>query len=157
VSSENGVVAQRLDPGLVAMQGRLEQLGYTVVSHGDHLCVRLPLLTSVRIRLKEGGRLHLMPQFGPFRRSNGLLATTAVATAAVAGSAFTVGLGPLTALVAFLGVAALAHDACRFVISEGALTRLQLLSTEPGAMAPGAPRLAAVDSARPALRGGTET
>jgi hypothetical protein len=141
VSSANGAIVQRLDPALVTMQARLEHLGYTVVSHGDHLCVRLPLLTSVRIRMKEGSRLHLVPQFGPFRRSNGLLATSGLATTAVAASALIAGLGPLTVVVAFLGVVALAHDACRFVISEGAITRLQLLSTEPGAVVPKAPQL----------------
>jgi len=154
VSSQNGIVGQRLDPALVTMQGRLEQLGYTVVSHGDHLCVRLPLLTSVRIRIKEGGRLHLVPQFGPFRRSNGLLATSGVATAAVAASALVAGLGPLTAVVAFLGVVALAHDACRFVISEGAITRLQLLSTEPGSVAPQLP--GGGGGSRASLRAGTD-
>jgi hypothetical protein len=31
----------------------------------------------------------------------------------------------LTLIVGFLGVIGLAHDACRFVITEGCLTRLQ--------------------------------
>jgi hypothetical protein len=37
-------------------------------------------------------------------------------------------------LVAFLGVVALAHDACRFILTEGCLTRLQQLIASSGAL-----------------------
>lgn len=116
-----------VDPNLTALRSDLERLGYVVVPHGDHLCVRLSLFASVRVHRHEG-RFDLRPQFGPFSRTGGLLATTGVATAALSASALTVGLAPLTAIVAFLGVVGLAHDACRYVITEGALTRLQLLA-----------------------------
>jgi hypothetical protein len=130
-----------LDPLLGDLRGRLERLGYVVVPHGDHLCVRLPLLTSVRVRRDAHGQLTFMPQFGPFKRSGGLFATSGVSSAAVTAVALTAGIGPLMAVVAFLGVVALAHDACRFVLTEGAVTRLQLLATEAGALAPGAQEL----------------
>src|SRR5688572_24696584 len=117
-------VAPTLDPALVALRSELEHFDYVVVPHGDHICVRLPLISSVRIR-HNGNRFRFTPQFGPFRRGGGLLFTSGPSPAAVAGTALAVGLAPLTLIVGFLGVIALAHDACRFVITEGCLTRLQ--------------------------------
>lgn len=120
----NTTIVKPLDPVLLTLRSELEHLDYVVVPHGDHICVRLPLISSVRIR-HDGSTFRFTPQFGPFKRSGGLLFTSGVSTAAVAGAAFTVGLAPLTLVVGFLGVVALAHDACRFVITEGCLTRLQ--------------------------------
>ena len=97
-----------------------------VVPHGADLCVRLPLLCSVRLR-EESGRIRLIPKFGPFGRSSGLLATAGVSTGAVAGTALAVGLAPATLIVGFAGIVALIVDACRFIVSEGCLTRLQTL------------------------------
>jgi hypothetical protein len=114
----------QLHPSLVELSKELDRLGYKVVPHGDHLCVRLPLFASVRIRF-DGERYRFTPQFGPFGRSGGLLMTSAVAVAAFGGVAITFGATAPTLITAFLGVVALAHDACRFVITEGALTRLQ--------------------------------
>jgi len=37
------------------------------------------------------------------------------------------GATPVTLCVGFLGIVALIHDACRFVLTEGCLTRLQQL------------------------------
>ena len=134
-----------VDPALLILRTELEHLDYVVVPHGDHICVRLPLISSVRIR-HNGDRFRFTPQFGPFRRSGGLLLTSGVSTAAVAGAAFTFGLDPATIVVGFLGFVALAHDACRFIITEGALTRLQQIiattigpRTPPGGMPRGAP------------------
>jgi hypothetical protein len=120
----NPGVVKPLDPALLTLRSELEHLDYVVVPHGDHICVRLPLISSVRIR-HDGETFRFTPQFGPFRRSGGFLFTSGVSAAAVAGAAFTVGLAPLTLVVGFLGVMALAHDACRFIITEGCLTRLQ--------------------------------
>jgi hypothetical protein len=114
------------DPELVALRAELERLDYVVVDHGQHICVRMPLLSSIVIT-HPNGRFKFVPQFGPFRRSGGLLFTSSLSTAAVAASAFTFGVAPLTLLVGFLGIVALAHDACRFVLTEGCLTRLQQL------------------------------
>lgn len=122
-----------LDPELLTLRSRLEQLDYVVVPHGDHICVRLPLISSVRIRHAEN-RFRFTPQFGPFRRSGALLFTSGVSAAAVAGAAFAVGLAPLTLVVGFLGVMALAHDACRFVITEGCLTQLQTIIAASGSL-----------------------
>ena len=109
-----------------AIEHRLEQLGYVVVPHGAELCVRLPLLCSVRLR-RDSGRIRLIPKFGPFGRSAGLLVTAGVSTAVVTATALALGLVPATIAVAFAGVAALTVDACRFIVTEGCLTRLQNL------------------------------
>ena len=122
-----------LDADLEMLRAELERLDYVVVPHGDHICVRLALISSVRIRHTEG-RFRFVPQFGPFRRSGGLLFTSVISAAAVATAAFALGAAPLTLLVGFLGVVALAHDACRFVITEGCLTRLQQLIASSGAL-----------------------
>jgi hypothetical protein len=63
-----------------------------------------------------------------------LLFTSGVSTVAVGGAAFAFGAAPLTLLVAFLGIVGLAHDACRFVLTEGCLTRLQQLIASSGAL-----------------------
>ena len=127
----DGIPIAPLDESLIELRAELEHLDYVVVPHGDHICVRLPLISSVRIR-HDGNRFRFTPQFGPFRRSGGLLFTSGVSAAAVAGTAFAVGLAPLTLVVGFFGVIALAHDACRFVITEGCLTRLQNIIASSG-------------------------
>jgi hypothetical protein len=139
------VTSSSLDPALLTLREKLEQLDYVVVPHGDHICVRLPLISSVRIR-HNGNRFRFTPQFGPFRRSGGLLFTSGVSAAAVTGAALAVGLAPLTLIVGFLGVVGLAHDACRFVITEGCLTRLQNIIAVSGGTGPNAHR--AVDAGR---------
>ncbi len=122
-----------LDADLELLRAELERLDYVVVPHGDHICVRLPLITSVRIRHSDG-RFRFVPQFGPFRRSGGLLLTSGISLVAVGVAAFAFGAAPLTIFVGFLGVVALAHDACRFVITEGCLTRLQQLIASSGTL-----------------------
>ena len=114
-----------VDSALTDLRQTLDRLGYVVVPHGDHLCVRLPLLASVRI-YSSNGRLRLVSRFGPFGRTSGVIATGAVGVAAVAGALAL--LGPPVALVAaFLGVAGLAHDGYRFVLTESCVARLQQL------------------------------
>src|SRR5258705_11448846 len=95
-----------LDPDLDLLRDELERLDYVVVHHGEHICVRLPLLSSVVIRHSEG-RYRVVPQFGPLRRSRGLLFTSGVSTVAGARAPVAVGAVPLTWGVAVLGVGAL--------------------------------------------------
>jgi len=125
---------------LVALRAELERLDYVVVDHRDWICVRMPLLSSIVVS-HANGRFRFVPQFGPFRRSGGLLFTSALSSVAVAASAFAFGVAPVTLLVGFLGIVALAHDACRFVLTEGCLTRLQQLIAPSGTLA--APETAA--------------
>jgi len=143
---------ESIDPDLDLLRDELERLDYVVVHHGEHICVRLPLLSSVVVRHSEG-RFRFIPQFGPFRRSGGLLLTSGVSAVAVAGSAFAFGVAPLTLLVAFLGMVGLAHDVCRFVLTEGCLTRLQQLIASSGTLSSRskAPPLEMPSGQRPAL------
>ena len=114
-----------VDNVLTDLRQTLDRLGYVVVPHGDHLCVRLPLAASVRV-YSSSGRLRLVSRFGPFGRMTGVLATGAVGVAALAGALATLGL-PVAVVVGFLGVVGLAHDGYRFVLTESCMTRLQQL------------------------------
>jgi hypothetical protein len=150
VGSEPGV--KSLDSDLDLLRDELERLDYVVVHHGDHICVRLPLISSVVIRHADG-RFRFVPQFGPFRRSGGLLFTSGVSMTAVGAAAVAFGAAPLTLMVGFLGMIALAHDACRFVLTEGCLTRLQQLIAASGALSARSklPALGVPSGERPAL------
>lgn len=108
---------------LAPLEDTLRKLGYVVVPHGGDVCVRLPLLCSVRMR-EEGGSIRFIPKFGPFGRSTGLAVTTSVSIVAVAATAVLGGFVP-AAIASFAGIAALTIEACRFVVTEGCLTRLQ--------------------------------
>ena len=143
---------QSLDADLDLLRDELERLDYVVVHHGDHICVRLPLISSVIIRHADG-RFRFVPQFGPFRRSGGLLITSGVSAAAVGGAALAFGAAPLTLMVGFLGMIALAHDACRFILTEGCLTRLQQLIASSGILSSRSriPMLGMSSGERPAL------
>ena len=121
-----------VDPELAVLSSELERLDYVVVQHGDYICVRLPLISSVRIHHTVDGRFRFVPQVGPFSRSKGLFISSGISAAAVTAAAFTIGFAPLTFVLGFLGVLALGHDVCRFAITEGCLTRLQQLIAARG-------------------------
>jgi len=125
-----------LDTELETLSDELERLDYVVVRHGEWVCVRLPLVSSVRIHHTADGRFRFVPQIGPFRRSVGLFFTSGVSAAAVIASAIAYGDAPLTLILAFLGAIALVHDACRFVLTEGCVTRLQQLIESRSRMRP---------------------
>jgi hypothetical protein len=152
-----------VDTLLLELRQTLDRLGYVVVSHGDHLCIRLPLAASVRVYSSQG-QVRLVPQFGPFSRTGGLLTTSAGASAVVGATVFTLGVTPLAFLAGFLGVVAVAHDACRFVLTESCVTRLQQLIVDleraqprPVLVDPGAARLpSALSSAEAGTRSPAE-
>lgn len=118
--------SSQLVPELAAFRAELEALGYVVVPHGDHLCVRLPQFASVRVRVREGA-LQFVPQFGPFRRQHSTALTLGGASAAVVGALAFIGAGPIALGAAFIGVMLAARDVGRYVVTEGCVTRLQLL------------------------------
>jgi hypothetical protein len=149
------------DAVLNALGTELERLGYVVVPHGaEGICVRLPLFASVRIR-RDGERFRFTPKFGALGRTSSLMVTSGVSAAVFGGVAIALGAAPLTLLVGFVGFTGLAHDACRFVLTEGCLTRLQQVITtsqavaaaeQSAALAPGAaPAQLSPSQARPAL------
>jgi hypothetical protein len=75
---------------------------------------------------EEEGHVRFIAKFGPFGRSTGLAVTTGVAITAVAATAVVGGFAPV-AIASFAGIAALTIEACRFIVTEGCLTRLQNL------------------------------
>ena len=115
-----------MDHALTELRQTLDRLGYVVVPHGDHLCVRLPLGASVRI-YSSTGRVRLVSRFGPFGRTTGVLATAAAGVGVLAAALATFGLGPGALIAGFLGMVGLAHDGYRFVLTESCASRLQQL------------------------------
>jgi hypothetical protein len=138
MSSDRQLQPTTLLPELAAFRADLEALGYVVVPHGDHLCVRLPQFASVRVRLRDG-RMQFIPQFGPLRRQHSSALTLGGASAVVAGVLALTGIGPLALGAAFVGVMLAARDVGRYVVTEGCMTRLQLLWTSRAATMPRTP------------------
>ena len=140
--SDGQLPATSLVPELAAFRADLEELGYVVVPHGDHLCVRLPQFASVRVRLRDGN-LQFVPQFGPLRRQHSSALTIGGASAVVVGALALTGVGAVALGAAFVGVMLAARDVGRYVVTEGCMTRLQLLwaaRTEPALRIRAAPR-----------------
>jgi len=115
-----------LHPELVSFQRRLEAVGTVAAVHADHLCVRLPLLASVRVRY-DGDRLTFDPRFGASSRTmasvSALIGSTAVVAALIGWGVdlpFIVGAG-------ILGVLGAVYDTMRYVVTESAMTRVVLL------------------------------
>jgi hypothetical protein len=113
-----------LHPALLELRTELERQGSVVVCHGDYICLRLPLVASVRIRL-NGGQLHFEPRFGPLSRGTSLVVTPVLAALAVV-FVHTVA-APATIVMAFAGILSVLYDTQRLVMTEGAMTRLQQL------------------------------
>jgi hypothetical protein len=152
MSPDNELPATTLVPELAAFRADLEELGYVVVPHGDHLCVRLPQFASVRVRLREEG-LQFVPQFGALRRQHSSALTLGGASAAVVGALALTGVGALALGAAFVGIMLAARDVGRYVVTEGCITRLQLLwaaRMAPPARAPSPPRPLGAGSGRTA-------
>lgn len=126
MAPDTPIPATSLVPELAAFRVDLEELGYVVVPHGDHLCVRLPQFASVRVRLRDGA-LQFVPQFGPLRRQHSSALTLGGASVVVVGALALTGVGAVALGAAFIGVMLAARDVGRYVVTEGCITRLQLL------------------------------
>jgi hypothetical protein len=113
------------DPTLVALRGELERRGMVVAPHGDHLCVRLPLFTSVRFR-RDGETLRAVPQLGPLTRGPGIAAALTPLAATGVGVLVAGVTAPLAAAACLATVLALA-GVCGVVLAEGCVTRVTLL------------------------------
>jgi hypothetical protein len=128
MSPDAQLPATNLVPELASFRADLEELGYVVVPHGDHLCVRLPQFASVRVKLDTEG-LQFIPQFGPLRRHHSSALTLGGASAAVAAALALTGVGAVALGAAFIGTMLAARDVGRYIVTEGCITRLQLLWT----------------------------
>jgi len=149
----------QLHPALSEFRAELERLGFVVVCHGDYICIRLPLVASVRVRL-NGAQLHFEPRFGMFSRGTSLVITPTVAMLAVAGVA-SVASVPTAIVVATAGTFTVLYDLARLVMTEGAMTRLQLLwTTKPpprdGLVAGAPPTLSPAERSAPELPPGDD-
>ena len=148
-----------MDAPLVELTQTLERLGYVVAPHKNHICVRLALGVSIRVHSSEG-RFRFVPQFGPFGRTSGLLVTSAGATGLVGATVVALGMSPVAIVAGFVGLVLLGHDACRFVVSEACMTRLQqlIIDQERRSVIPRSEAtrelLLAKSSADPSLRSG---
>src|SRR5918999_4750569 len=112
------------DPEIAALRTELEQLGIVVAPHRDHLCVRLPLFASVRVRVDEHGRLDCEPMFGPLNRTHALLASTSLLTAVTLGALYVTGTSPLALGAAFLTIMSGLASAWRFILTESCIARI---------------------------------
>jgi hypothetical protein len=115
-----------LHPELVDLQRRLDRTGVVAVEHPDHLCVRLPLLCSVRVRY-DGARLTTEPRRGAVERTRATALKLGGGAVAFGALLVTVGVdAPTLAAGFFVGLAA-AYDVLRYVLTESAVTRVQAL------------------------------
>jgi hypothetical protein len=115
------------DPEIAALRAELEQLGVVVAPHRDHLCVRLPLFASVRVRVDERGRLDCEPMFGPFNRTHALLVSATFLSAMTGGLLYFTGVSPLAVGAAFVTIMSGLGSAWRLILTESCITRIQLL------------------------------
>jgi hypothetical protein len=134
-----------LHPELLEFQRRLEAVGIVTALHADHVCVRLPLLTSVRVRY-DGTRLTFDARSGAVGRTRGTAATFIASIAAITPSIATgAAQSHLVGIAAFALLAGV-FDAIRYVITESAITRVTTLWTlgrsvaVPGALGSGPAR-----------------
>ena len=135
-----------LHPELVAFQRRLEAVGVVAAVHSDHVCVRLPLLTSVRVRY-DGARLAFDSRFGAASSTVSTASSLLGATAAVAALIFISAPLPYVVGIGVLGTLGAVFDAMRYVVTESAVTRVALLwsaftgtAAAPGALGAGPAR-----------------
>ena len=115
-----------LHPELVSFERRLEESGIVAAVHSDHLCVRLPLLASVRLRF-DGTRLTVDPRFGAASRTVATASTFGSVSALVVGMAVSGVALPAIVAVGAIGVLASAYDVMRFIVTESAITRVTYL------------------------------
>jgi hypothetical protein len=115
----------QFDPVLAALRVDLERRGMVVVPHGNHLCVRLPFLASVRV-WRDGDALRCVPQLGPMARGRGVL--TALAPLGAAGAGLLL-LGPTAPLLAAACGAAIVALGGAFagIIADGCMTRVTVV------------------------------
>jgi hypothetical protein len=127
-------VTAPLHPELLRFGRQLEAVGMVATVHADHLCVRLPLLASVRVRY-DGARLTLEPRFGAASRTMATLSTFGSVSALIVGMTAAGIAVPALVAVGSLGALAGIYDVIRFVVTDGAITRVTTLWSLPSAPA----------------------
>lgn len=115
-----------LHPDLVELQHRLHRLGVVAVEHADHVCVRLPLLSSVRVRY-DGERLACEPRFGALGRTAATVVTVGGGGLGAATFLALAGITPATLAGGFLVGLAGVYEVMRYVLTESTVTRVMTL------------------------------
>jgi len=115
-----------LHPELVALQERLVRGGTTAVAVADYLEIRLSLFSTVRVQYAEG-RLSVVPFFGFVPRTRATLMTTTIVVLGIPALFLSGGATPMNFAFGFLGVLSLVHECTRYVLTESAATRVQML------------------------------
>jgi hypothetical protein len=115
------------DPEISSLRADLERLGNVVAPHRDHLCVRLPLFASVRVRIDDQGRLDCEPMFGPLNRTHAVQLSTTLLTLTTGALFYFTGASPLALFVGLLGIMSGLASVWRFILTENCVTRIQML------------------------------
>ncbi len=115
-----------LHPDLVALQERLVRSGTTAVAVADYLEIRLSLFSTVRVTY-DGGQLSVVPFFGFVPRTRATLMTTTIVVLGIPALFVLGGISPTNLGFAFLGVLSLVHECTRYVLTESAITRVQMV------------------------------
>jgi hypothetical protein len=135
---------------LKALRVELERLGYVVVEHSDHICVRFRMLSHVRVFL-QGDRLQCDARFGLLPRARASALSFGVMTAIAAIHVALQGVSPTSLLYCGLAVLSAVYNLARYVSTENCITRVQVVwATRHGAPAWAPSPLHAGDE-RPAL------
>jgi len=115
------------DPDIAALRSDLERVGMIIAPHRDHLCGRLPLFASVRVRVDEQGRLDCEPMFGMLPRTNAVVVSTTAMTALAGGLLYATGTSSAALIASFLAIMSGFGTAWRFMVTENCVTRVQML------------------------------
>ena len=107
-----------------ALAERLEMLGFVIVPHGDHVGIRLSLMTSVRVHVQEG-RLSVDAHFGPYPRTRATIFKTLGLTALAFASLIPGSPVPAGLAVVFLALALWGYDALRYTLTEACITQVR--------------------------------
>lgn len=113
-------------PPLDGLQEELRALGLVVVPRAGGFEVRLSLLESVRVSLREGA-LHCEPRFGAAPRARASWALMMITAVLIPTLLRDTGITPLTLASVFLILAGVGFHGMRYVATEAAITKIQLL------------------------------
>jgi hypothetical protein len=103
---------------------RLAMMGFVIAPHGDHIGLRLPLWTSVRVHVTDG-RLSVDAHFGPLRRTMATVVKTLGLTALAFAALLQGSPVPVVTAVVFLALALWGYDALRYTLTESCVAQVR--------------------------------
>src|SRR5882672_9472687 len=99
-----------------ALAERLAMMGFVIAPHGDHICLRLSLWTSVRVHVVDG-RLTVNPFFGMLPRARVTVFKTVGITALAFALLIPDSPAKAAAAVGFLALSLWGYDAVRYTLT----------------------------------------